>query len=159
MSDDRKKLYDIIDDVEIAMLTTVEAGGKLHTRPMKNQKADRSGTVWFFTEKDSAVARDVAENGNVSLGYAGKSEYVSANGTGAVVNDRAKIDALWSDVLKAWFPKGKDDPDLVLLRVDLEEGEFWTFPSSTLTQAVGYVRARLSGERADDIGENRKVAL
>jgi len=66
---------------------------------------------------------------------------------------------LWSDDVKAWFPKGKTDPNLVLLRVDPEMGEFWTFPSAPISQAIGYVKAKLTGEPADDIGENRKVAL
>jgi general stress protein 26 len=159
MSSEREKLYDIIDDIHIAMMTTVETNGTLHARPMANQKADRAGIVWFFTEKDGAAARNIEANGKVSLGYAGSGEYVAVSGTGTVVSDRAKIDALWSEAVKAWFPKGKDDPNLVLLKVDLESGEYWTYPSAPLAQAVGYVKAKLTGEKADDIGENRKVAL
>ena len=159
MSSERAKLYDIIDDLRIAMLTTVEDDGSLHTRPMANMKADRAGIVWFFTDKDGAVARNVEANGKVSLGYAGSGEYVSATGTGTMVDDRNKIDALWTEAAAAWFPKGKDDPNLTLLRVDLDVGEYWTFPSAPLSQAIGYVKAKLTGEKADDIGENRKVAL
>lgn len=159
MSGEREKLYDIIDDIRIAMMTTVEKDGALHARPMANQKADRAGIVWFFTERDGAAARNIRANGKVSLGYAGSGEYAAVSGKGTVVDDRAKIDALWSEPMKAWFPKGKDDPDLVLLKIDLEDGEYWTFPSAPLSMAVGYVKAKLTGEKADDIGENRKVAL
>lgn len=156
---DRDKLYEMIDDIEIAMLTTVEAGGSLHSRPMANQAADQQGSVWFFTERDGGVARNVEANPRVSLGYAGSGAYVAVSGRGKMVDDRAKIDELWSEQVKAWFPKGKDDPDLVLLRVDPEIGEYWSFPSAPVSQAIGYVKAKLTGEPADDIGENRKVAL
>lgn len=159
MSSEREKLYDIIDDIRIAMMTTIEAGGALSTQPMANLKADRAGIVWFFTEKDGAAARNIDERGKVSLAYAGSGEYVAVSGTGSVVDDRAKIDALWTDFMSAWFPEGKDDPNLVLLRIDLETGEYWTYPSAPLSMAVGYVKAKLTGERADDIGDNKKMAL
>jgi general stress protein 26 len=149
----------MIDDIEIAMLTTVETGGSLHTRPMANQAADPKGSLWFFTERDGGVIANVKSNPRVSLGYAGSGAYVAVSGRGEMVDDRAKIDALWSEKVKAWFPKGKDDPNLVLLRVDPDTGEYWSFPSAPVSQAIGYVKAKLTGEKADDIGENRKVAL
>lgn len=156
---DRDTLYEMIDDIEIAMLTTVETGGSLHTRPMANQAADKGGAVWFFTEKDGGVAKNVKSNPKVSLGYAASGAYVALSGKAKLVDDQAKIDALWSKSVEAWFPKGKTDPNLVLLKVDPDIGEFWSFPSAPLSQAIGYVKAKLTGEAADDIGENKKVSL
>lgn len=156
---DKEKLYEVIDDLEIAMMTTIEEDGSLHTRPMANQQSDKAGSVWFFTEKSGAVVRNLKANPRVSLGYAGSGAYAAVTGTGKVVDDRRKIDELWSASVEAWFPEGKDDPDLTLVRVDPDLGEFWTFPSKPLSQAIGYVKAKLTGERADDIGDNRKVAL
>ncbi len=157
--DDRAELYEIIDDIKIAMLTTVERDGSLHSRPMANQKADEQGSLWFFTEKDGSVASNLRHNATLNLGYASSGAYAAISGKGSIVDDRAKIAELWSEDVKAWFPKGKTDPNLVLLRVDPEIGEFWTFPSAPVSQAIGYVKAKLTGEAADDIGENRKVAL
>ena len=156
---DREKLYEIIDDIEIAMMTTVESNGALHTRPMANQKADADGAIWFFTEKDGSVVKNVRANSKLSLGYASSGAYVAVTGRGTAVDDRAKIDELWSKAVEAWFPKGKDDPNLTLLRVDPDLGEYWTFPSAPVSKAMGYVKAKLSVEPADDIGETRKVAL
>ncbi|TYR32297.1 pyridoxamine 5'-phosphate oxidase family protein [Mesorhizobium microcysteis] len=156
---DRKKLYEMIDDIKIAMLTTVEKGGALHARPMANQAADKSGTLWFFTEKDGGVAKNVKANPRVSLGYAGSGAYVAVSGNAEMIHDRKKIDALWSEEVKAWFPDGKDDPNLALLKVDPEVGEYWSFPSAPVSRAIGYVKAKLTGEAVDDIGENKKLAL
>jgi len=156
---DREKLYEIIDDLEIALLTTIEDDGSLHTRPMANQESDEKGNIWFFTESNGTVAENVGRDGRVSLGYAGSGSYAVLSGRGKMVHDRAKIDELWSEDVKAWFPKGKDDPNLTLLKVMPDIGEYWTYPSKPLAQAVGYVKAKLTGEPADDIGENKKVAL
>jgi general stress protein 26 len=154
------KLYDLINDVEIAMLTTVEPGGGLHTRPMANQEADENGDIWFFTDKTTSVATNIKANPKLSLGYSNASNtYVAIAGTGMIVDDRAKIDELWSDELKAWFPKGKNDPDLTLLRVTPERGEFWDAGSSTIVSTIGYLRAKLTGGNADDFIDNEKVQL
>jgi len=156
---DKERLYEIIDDVEIAILTTIEKDGSLHSRPMANQKADRNGSIWFFTEKDGGVAANIRSNPVVSLGYAGTGAYATVGGAAELVDDRVKIDELWSESVKAWFPNGKDDPNLTLLRVDPDIGEFWAFPSAPVSKVIGYVKAKLTGEPADDIGDNRKVAL
>lgn len=157
--EDRTKLYELIDDIKIAMLTTVERNGSLHTRPMANQKADKQGTLWFLTEKDGGVAANIRANSRLSLGYASSGAYVAVTGNGKVVDDRAKIAELWTEAATAWFPKGKDDPNIVVLKVDPDTGEYWSFPSAPISVAIGYVKAKLTGEPADDIGENRKVAL
>ena len=154
------KLYDLIDDIEIAMLTTIEANGGLHTRPMANQEADENGDIWFFTDRTTSVAKNVRANPKLSLGYSNASNtYVAVTGTGRIVDDCARMDELWSDELKAWFPKGKDDPNLTLLCVTPERGEFWDAGSSTIVSAIGYLRAKITGANADDLAENRKVQL
>ena len=156
---DQNKLYELINDVKIAMLTTVERNGQLHTRPMANQKADENGALWFFTERDGAVIRSIRDNPALSLGYAGSGTYVAVTGRGVMIDDREKIEELWSEAVAAWFPNGKDDPNLVLLKVIPEIGEFWTFPSAPVSKLVGYVKAKLTGEPADDIGDNKRVTL
>lgn len=159
--DSRTKLYELIADEKIAMLTTVEADGRLHTRPMANQEADHNGDIWFFTEKNGAIASELASNTQVSLGYADGSggTYVSISGTGDMVHDRATIEAKWTEDNKAWFPKGKEDPNIALLRVTPDRGEFWDFNNSTLVTAVAYVKSKITGTAGDDLGDNRKVQL
>ena len=33
--------------------------------------------------------------------------------------------AIWKEPYKVWFPKGPDDPEIVLVEVDLMEAEYW----------------------------------
>jgi general stress protein 26 len=154
-----KKLYELIKDVKIAMMTTAE-GGKLHTRPMYNMDADEHGDLWFFTQIGSAKMQELSRDSEVSLGYSDPSSqtYVAVTGRAEIVRDKAKIDEKWSEPLKAWFPKGMDDPEIALLRVHPERGEFWDTPSSTIVHLVGYVKAAVTGERADP-GDHAKVDL
>jgi general stress protein 26 len=155
------KLYSMIGKVKIAMLTTVESDGKLHTRPMRNKEADENGDLWFFLDKNSAAAQSIRANPRLSLGFSdpAKDNYAVIDGRGEVIHDKALIDEKWTDDLKAWFPDGKDDPSVALLRVKPEQGEFWDTKSSTFAHAVGYLKATFGSGDGSDLVDNRKVAL
>lgn len=78
-----------------------------------------------------------------------------------MVDDRAKINALWFEGLRAWFPQGPDDPDLTLGEVEAEFATDWTNAASLATYAWAYVRARLTGRglRSDEIVETNTVRM
>ena len=144
---DSAKLFAMIKDINIAMMTTAEADGTLHSRPMATQKPDADGSLWFFTGGHSGKVDDIEGERRVNLAYAKpeSQRYVSVSGAGTIVRDRAKINELWNPMLKAWFPKGVDDPDIALIRVRIETAEYWDSPSSTLVHLIGFTKAILTG--------------
>ncbi|MCB2410528.1 MULTISPECIES: pyridoxamine 5'-phosphate oxidase family protein [Hymenobacter] len=161
VTNDLSKLLDKIKDVRIAMLTTQDEDGSLRSRPMYTQKPDGSSALVFLTDKDSAKVYEVKKDSHVNLSY-GKPEdnvYVSVSGRANAYRDQAEIDKLWSEPMRAWFAKGKDDPNIYILKVEIDKGEYWDTPSSMLTQAAAYVKALATGERAtsDDVNEHAKV--
>ena len=155
------KLYELIKDVRICMMTTVEPDGSLHSRPMWNQEADEAGDLWFFTRLSSPKVTEISKDGQVNLGYANpnKNDYVSVSGRAEIVRDRAKIEEKWSPPLKAWFPDGKDDPQIALIRVHPEKGEYWDSPSSTIVHIYGYAKAALTGSSPAELSDTKKVNL
>jgi general stress protein 26 len=154
------KLYELIKDVKIAMMTTVDTDGTLHSRPMHNQEADENGDLWFFTQIQSPKITEISRDNQVNLGYShpGKQHYVSVSGKAEIVRDKAKIEEKWSEGLRTWFPKGTDDPQIALIRVHPAKGEYWDSPSSTVLHLFGYAKAALTGE-TPDAGEQEKVNL
>jgi general stress protein 26 len=154
-----KKLNDLIKDVKVAMLTTID-WGILRSRPMQTQEFDFAGDLWFFTSSETHKTEEIEKDRRVNVSYAApdSNTYVSVTGTAEIVKDRAKIEELWNPIYKAWFPDGLEDPNLVLLKVAVEQAEYWDAPSSTLVQVAGFVKAMVTGERADG-GENRKINL
>jgi general stress protein 26 len=158
--ENEEQLYDVIKDLDICMMTTVEADGRLLTRPMANQEAEENGDIWFFTHHDGSVVKNLAANPQVSLGYSNASgRHAAISGTGAEVRDRALIEEKWTDDLEAWFPEGKDDPNLTLVKVTPDRGEFWDGGSSTIVSAIGYLRTKVTGANADDMIDHAKVSL
>ena len=157
---DIKKLADLIKDVKIAMLTTMEADGSLRSRPMATQHTAFDGTLWFFTHEHSPKVDEVSREHRVNVSYAdaGSVKYVSVSGTATLVTDRAKIKELWSPILKAWFPKGQDDPEVALLRIAVDKAEYWDTPGSTVVKLVGFVKAIATGKTYEP-GEHEKLNL
>jgi general stress protein 26 len=155
-----QKLGEMIQEIEVAMLTTVDADGTLRSRPMVTQRTVFDGDLWFFTRADSAKVDEVRRAETVNLSYAApdKQRYVSVSGTARLVRDRPKAEALWNPFLKAWFPGGLDDPDLALLKVSVERAEYWDSPSSAVVHLVGFVKALATGQPYKP-GENEKVDL
>jgi general stress protein 26 len=143
------KLTEFIKDIRIAMLTTQTPEGSLRGRPMATQEAPFDGDLWFFTSAASPKVDEIEEEHHVQLSYASPEDnrYVSVSGRATVVRDRAKAEELWSPAMKAWFPDGLDDPDLALLRVQVEGAEYWDSPSSTMVHIVGLVKAVSTGQR------------
>lgn len=127
---------------------------------MSTQQTDFDGDLWFFTSEDTHKIEEIEKDNRVAAAYSdpGKNTFVSISGRAAISKDRAKMEELWSPVLKAWFPDGLDDPKLCLLKVVAEQAEYWEGSSSTLVQLFGMVKAIATGQEAD-YGENKKLKL
>ena len=67
---DVQKLGELIKGIRVAMLTTVDSEGCLHSRPMATQDAEFDGTLWFFTEADSLKIHELERDRHVNLSYA-----------------------------------------------------------------------------------------
>lgn len=152
-----EKLKGLIEGIDFAMLTT-HANGKLRSRPMSTQKFEFDGDLWFFTSDQTHKVEEIEKDNEVNVAYSKPEDntYISVSGTASIVKDRDKIEELWNPILKAWFPKGLDDPSLCLLKVSVEEAEYWDSPSSTLVQIAGFVKALVTGKSADG-GDYGKV--
>ena len=155
VSQDVTELIKRIKDIKIAMLTTAEQDGALHSRPMYTQESEENGTLWFYTEKDSAKVYEVRKDQHVSLNYSKIEDnlFVSISGTASVTADPALIKKYWSEGLRAWFPKGPEDSNIALLRINIDRGEYWDQPSNLLVRAFGYVKAVATGERYQPTGD------
>lgn len=157
--DDLQKLRELVKDIDFCMLTTVDDIGDLHSRPMSsNGDIDQNGDIWFFTSASSHKVSEIEKLPKVNVSFADpdNQHYISISGNAQLVRDRNKIEELWRSEFKMWFPKGKDDPDVALLRVSLQKAEYWDSPSSTVGFMLSFVSSLVTGKEADH-GENKKL--
>ena len=144
---DFEKLKDKIKDIRIAMLTTIDREGDMHSRPMATQEMDEAGNLWFFTSDESSKISELQRDNKVQLSYSSESSdtYVSVSGVAELVKDRQKIDELWSDKFKAWFPNGKNDPQIALLKIVPEKAEYWDRPGGKMVTLFEMLKGALTG--------------
>ncbi len=156
-----QKLFSMIKDIRIAMMTTIDTEGLMHSRPMYNQAADEHGDLWFFTQLQSPKITEISRDNEVNLSYADpdKQHYVSLFGTAEIVRDKKKIEEKWSEGMRAWFPNGTDDPQIALIRVRPVRGEYWDSPNSTILHLYGTVKAAITGKQPTELTEQEKVNL
>jgi general stress protein 26 len=123
------KLWKAIKSDRTVMLALagVEEG---HSQPMTAQilhDEDERGPIWFFTSKDNDMAKALTESHRAIAHFSSKGHdlFASLHGELVIDNDRQTIDRLWNSFIAAWFEGGKDDPNLLLLRLDPERAQVW----------------------------------
>lgn len=122
---EHKKLLDIVEDFDTAMMVTSHPNHGLDARPMAIAEMDEAGSLWFVSSKHSGKMIDIKEDAHSAITLQSSSKYVSISGVVRVVNDRAKVEQLWNEAWKVWFPEGKSDPSIVLLQFLPQHGEYW----------------------------------
>jgi general stress protein 26 len=157
-SGDLAKVGELIRDIRVGLLTTVDHDGRFHTRPVQTLQVDADRTLWFFTDWSSPKVDELHHDVRVSLGYAdpAKNVYVAVSGSGSVFRDLQKAQQLWSVEQRAYYPEGPGDERLALLRVHIEQAEYWIAPGRT-SYLVAAATAAVTGAPAGVIGENRKI--
>lgn len=148
----------MIKEIGFAMMTTADEEGALHSRPMSTMDMDAEGNLWFFTALSSSKIDEALAQQRVAVTYArpDRQDYVSVSGTAQVVRDKPRMQALWTPWIKPWFPRGIEDPDLVLLKVSIDDAQYWDAPGSAVKRAFGLAKALVT-HKTDALGENRTV--
>ena len=154
-----KKLKSLAEDIRFCMYTTYN-DGKIESRPMTTLDIDDNGNVWFFTSKHTEIGEETGWNDPVTLIYSDpkNNSYASVSGNASVVNDEKRKEELWNPMSKAWFPNGKDDPNLVVLKVTTDEAAYWDSSSSKMVVFFSMLKAVVTGTTPDG-GDYGKLDL
>ncbi|HEX5787530.1 MAG TPA: pyridoxamine 5'-phosphate oxidase family protein [Woeseiaceae bacterium] len=152
------ELYDLIDDMEIALMTTRRPDGALVTRPMATQESGTLADIWFVTSNETHKVDELRADPNVSLGYFddGSKEWVSVSGTASLVQDREKIRELYQPDWKAYFEDeggerdgGPGDPRLALICVDVHSVHYMKAKFSKPRTLFEIARGMVTGKAAE----------
>jgi general stress protein 26 len=158
MTSEIHKLYEMIDDIEIAMLTTRRPDGHLESRAMANQKRADGADLWFVSNEATGKLRDIEHDPHVNLAYYKDRtrEWVSVSGLARLSRDRATIHQLYAPDWKVWFPDEgdprhgtADDPRLVLIGVDVHAAVFLEVNKPQPVVLYELVKGWLKGEMPD----------
>lgn len=150
------ELWDHIKAIPVAMMATLDEG-RIRARPMHLVQKEFVGKLWFFTDINAAKTGEINGSHEVGLSFEDthKQLYISVSGTAQIVRDKRLIEEFWNPMVGAWFPKGKEDPDIGLVEVAVTQAELWDAKHNRATQLVKLVSANMRNERPD-LGEHHQ---
>lgn len=146
------KLQSLVDKIDIGMLSTFSKDDEYpHTIPMSRQEVDDEGNIWFMLSADSNTAKHLAEDHRVSIAFAhvGDYNFLSINGRGTLSRDQERIDKYWNQFVAAWFEKGKEDPDIRILKVTPCDAHYWDNKSNKLVTFLSIAYTAVTGNQTD----------
>ena len=152
------RVWEIIETVGIAMLTTSFPGG-LRARPVEARPERDAGLIWFVTDLRSGKEHEIEAEHDVGLVFidAKAKAYLSITARAEVRRDHAKAAEIWKRTDNMWW-SGPDDPNVCVLRVRPLTAELWDGPASAAVAAFEFAKARITGAKPN-LGENRKVTV
>lgn len=155
-------LYELLRDFSTAMLVSHDQSGQMHARPMAIADLKPDADAYFATSIQSPKISEIQNYPEVLVSFQSATQFASVRGTATIVKDQALIDDLWSEAWRVWFPGGKDDPDLVLIKVEARKGEFWDNSGlHGLSYVFEGIKAVVKGEKpaSDKGGAHANIRL
>jgi general stress protein 26 len=142
------KFKEVVKHESVCLFTTRLTEVPLTTRPMSVKKVCDQGNFWFLSAADSDKNQEIEDDSRVQLFISNTSnyEFLSIYGTATVFKNQEKIDELWSDIAKAWFPGGKDDPRVTVIKVVPEEGFYWDTKDGKLISMIKIMASAVTGK-------------
>ena len=155
----RKRLSTLLSLFDTAMLVTRTGDGGMRARPLSIAESQDDGAMYFSTAVDSPKVEELEADPHVNVVMQDGRRFVSLSGTATVVRDRLVIERLWRPAWKVWFPLGKDDPSLCLLRIDATEAAYWDLSGTTgIRYAFEIAKAYVKGGRPPSDDDERHTA-
>jgi general stress protein 26 len=156
-SDRARDAWQRLAKSRFVMLTTLDQDGGFYSCPMTLQQATDDAVLWFFTSTATPTARNIERDPRIGAAVMDdEGFYASVIGSASLVDDRAKMRELWNTMVKAWFPQGVEDPELTLVRLDVERGEYWDSDQNSLLKMFEFGRALAAGRRPE-VGEKGTI--
>src|SRR5690606_18598087 len=138
------------DQIDVGVLCTFVAGTEYpHAVPMSRQEVDENGHIWFLFSSESDTHQHLQRNDKVSLLFSDISNYIflNINGKARISQDQGRIDKYWSNMVAAWFEKGREDPRVRALQVLAEEAQYWDTKSNKVMTLLKAAASGVSGKQ------------
>lgn len=132
MAEAEEKLWEIVEESEIALLITL-AEGFPRARPMTLIAYEEDGGVWFATSKSSRKTEEIEKNPKVSVCFLSLegSAYAQLFGQAKIVENREMKEEFWDEEWEEYW-EGPEDPDYVLLHIQAEKAEYYLLEADEL---------------------------
>lgn len=149
------KMKEIAGSVNTCMFCTKLSSAPFNTRPMSLGKVDEDGKLWFISSAESNKNMEIQQNDKVQLIFSDPTglRYMSVYGEADIFTDQKSIDETWTAAASAWFPQGKETPDLTVIIVHPSYAHYWDTKDSKMITLLKIAAATIAGKPFDDAVE------
>jgi len=156
-----QKIKEIAKDANICIFVTHLSNLPLDGRPMATQEVDENGNIWFMSDRNSDKNRQIENDDQVQLFYShtSKYEYLSVFGKAEIVDDRSKIEELWTPMAKTWFKEGKDDPNISLIKVIPDDAYYWDTKNNKMVSLIKFAMGAIGLNPKNDGGVEGRLKV
>lgn len=154
-----EKMRSLVEDIKVAMMVTGFEQKPLDAIPMRSQKVDEEGNIWFLSPRDSDHNENIARKGEVQLLFSNPPghEYLSIYGKGEITGNRKTLEDLYNKLSDNWFD-GVDDPNLTAIKFTPKEAYYWDSKDNKYVSLFKMGIAAATGKE-QEIGKKGKLEL
>ncbi|MDO5896699.1 MULTISPECIES: pyridoxamine 5'-phosphate oxidase family protein [unclassified Agrobacterium] len=154
-----QQLWDEINSVHAGMLGL--EGLHAHMQPMAPHADPKTNTIWFFTKTNTDLVNQLKPGSRAHFCLVGKDHDYHACLSGKLEQrkDLGKIDEYWNSVVAAWYEHGKEDPELTMLAMHIDDADIWASTDSTLKFGWEIAKANLTDNKMPDVGVRQHLAF
>lgn len=151
-----KKFWSELEKSPFVMLGFSDTGDS-ETRPMTAKVDGRR--IWFFgSRSDDLVGRvQTARPATAAFSSKGHNFFAAIKGRLVPETDSATLDRLWDASVAAWYEKGREDPEVALVRFDTDKADVWDASGGSLLKAAFH---RIKGDDpVSEVAEDQRAEI
>ncbi len=147
-------------DIQVSFLNTQFEDGVI-TRPMiaRFDEADRTA-MYFISGGEGSQVDAMLNDKMVSVSMSDKSQkiYIVIKGKCTLTKSKAKIKLFWNSMTDLWFPKGLENSDVSLIKMDFDTLECWDSSGNLIIKAIDMLVAKIN-KRPPEFGTKSTIHI
>lgn len=145
-----KKLKELAESIDFAMLCTDLSSRPFHAVPMSTKRVDERGHIWFLSGQNSTHNQNIVRESQIELLYSdpGSMQFLSLFGTAAISRDRSILEDLYGSTDDSWF-EGVDDPNLTAIEITPIAAYYWDVKGNKLVALLKMGWGGMTGQHPD----------
>jgi general stress protein 26 len=146
-----EKLKEMAEKIKVCMFCTNLGIAPLSIRPMGISEVDTDGKFWFLSACNSNKNQEIKQDEKVQLIFSDPANYhfLSVFGEADIFDDEKSIEKAWTPLAKAWFPDGKEDLNLTVIKVHPLDAYYWDTKDGKMISLLKIATAALTGTSMD----------
>lgn len=130
-----------------------------HMQPMAPQVDQDTNIIYFYSDNSSELGKAVIKTpAQVHMCHIEDDYQACVRGMLYPHYDKNTIDEYWSTIVSSWYPEGKTDPKMLMLKFIPNSAHVWASDKSTIGFLYETAKANMTST-TPDVGKSKEVKI